>query len=299
MMLEGGGIPERRTPRSGGMILSEARICAAKRQWLHIYWKITLLRFDVILWKKSEASSPFDLDTIHTLVIRVWRIGLRVICASCACFGKHNSTPHLTTHRYPQLKLSGNRPAQLSPAFHQWVWTIRNCVWSPSTWHFVSTPKSSSVTEGRKDFPPGVWTFNPEPSWGPGVPGHWAITPGPGVLGFVLKFLQFDGWCYNHQTKFCFQSLWSLSEFLDSPITLCIYLYFHLIHCHEPCLWLFAIFGLESLLLSFVFRLLHSQKQTAFGSDVFFTTVFLLQLYARHAYALASAQSSLHPSFKF
>jgi hypothetical protein len=39
MMLEGGGIPERRSPRSRGMILSEARICSARKQWLHIYRK--------------------------------------------------------------------------------------------------------------------------------------------------------------------------------------------------------------------------------------------------------------------
>lgn len=64
---------------------------------------------------------------------------------------------------------------------------------APSTWYVVSTRKSSSVTEGHKDFPTEVWTLNPEPSWRPGVPVHWAITPGPGVLAFVLKFLQFDG----------------------------------------------------------------------------------------------------------
>jgi hypothetical protein len=44
--LEGGGIPERRGPRSGGMSLSKALPnCAAKKQWLQIYGKITLLRF--------------------------------------------------------------------------------------------------------------------------------------------------------------------------------------------------------------------------------------------------------------
>ncbi len=62
-----------------------------------------------------------------------------------------------------------------------------------SAWRVVSTPKSSSVTEGHKDFRTGVWTLNPEPSWGPRVPVHWAITPGPGVLAFVLKFLLFKG----------------------------------------------------------------------------------------------------------
>jgi hypothetical protein len=57
----------------------------------------------------------------------------------------------------------------------------------------LSTPKSTSVTEGHKDFRTRVWTLNPEPSWGPRVPVHWAITPGPGVLAFVLKFLLFKG----------------------------------------------------------------------------------------------------------
>jgi hypothetical protein len=71
------------------------------------------------------------LDTIHTLVVRVWRIGLRVICGRCACFGTHNSRTHLTSHRYHQVKIRGKGPVQLSPAFHQWVWTIRNRVPSP------------------------------------------------------------------------------------------------------------------------------------------------------------------------
>jgi hypothetical protein len=102
-----------------------------KKQWLQIFGKITLLRFDGILWKRLVPSSPFDLDTIHTLVVRVWRIGLRVICDVCACFGKHNSRPHLTSHRYPQVKLSGKGSAQLSPAFYKWVSTTRNRVPSP------------------------------------------------------------------------------------------------------------------------------------------------------------------------
>jgi len=50
MMLEGGGIPERRGPRSAGMSLSKALpTCAAKKQWLQIFGKITLLRFHGIL----------------------------------------------------------------------------------------------------------------------------------------------------------------------------------------------------------------------------------------------------------
>jgi len=40
------------------------------------------------------------LDTIHNLVVRVWRIGSIVICGSCACFRKHNSRPQLTSHWY-------------------------------------------------------------------------------------------------------------------------------------------------------------------------------------------------------
>jgi hypothetical protein len=98
--------------------------------------------------KKIGTMKPIRwyLDTIHTLVVRVWRIGLRAICGSCACFGKHNSRPHPTSHRYPQVKLSGKGPTQFSPAFHQvlsptlfWNWTyLRPWTWIRVHFYFFN-----------------------------------------------------------------------------------------------------------------------------------------------------------------
>jgi hypothetical protein len=133
------------------------------------------------------------LDTIHTLVVRVWRIGLRVICGRCACFGRTTAEPTWqaigTTKSNSVAKDPHNFHLHSTSGFEPSATASQ----APSTWRVVSTPKSSSVTEGDKDFRTGVWTLNAEPSWGPRVPVYWAITPGPGVLAFVLKFLLFKG----------------------------------------------------------------------------------------------------------
>jgi hypothetical protein len=145
--------------------------------------------FKVPIWwdfvKKMVTIKPIGwyLDTIHTLVVRVWRIGFRVICGGCACFGKHNSRPHLRSHRYPQVKLSCKGLNHTQP--------------SPKPLQHDTLLAPPSQVEWPRARPQGLsnsgLNFESRTSWGPGVPVHWAITPGPGVLAFVSKFLQFDG----------------------------------------------------------------------------------------------------------
>jgi hypothetical protein len=82
-----------------------SHLCCKKKVASNI-WKNRLAliwwyQFGAILWKKLVPSRPFDDIWIPSIPWwSVWRIGSRVICDSCACFGKHNSTPHLTSRRY-------------------------------------------------------------------------------------------------------------------------------------------------------------------------------------------------------
>jgi hypothetical protein len=110
-------------------------------------WKNHLAQIWWDFVKRIGTIKPIRwyLDTIHTLVVRVWRIGLRVICGRCSCFGTHDTRTHLTSHRYHQVKIH-----------HEWVWTIRNCVPSPFNmlpWIFQSftnkIKKKKKVTGGK------------------------------------------------------------------------------------------------------------------------------------------------------
>jgi hypothetical protein len=87
------------------------------------------------------------LGTIHTLVVRVWSIGFRVICGSCACFGTPDPTWQAigTPKSNSVAKDRHNFHLHSTSGFEPYTTASQ----APSTWHVVSTPKSSSVTEGR------------------------------------------------------------------------------------------------------------------------------------------------------
>ncbi len=216
-MLEGGGIPERRPKiRRDKLVKSPSHLCC-KTTVASMIRKNHLAQ---VLWdfvKKIRTIKPIRwyLDTIHTLVVRVWRIGLRAICGTSACFGKHNSRPHPTSHRYPKVKLSGKGPTQFSPAFHQWVWTIRNRVPRPFNmmrcWH----PQVNQWLRATSTF---NWGLNFESrtflrSWGSSALSYH---PWPWGVSFCFEVLAI-WWIGATTTRPCF--VFSLFDLWVSSLT--------------------------------------------------------------------------------
>lgn len=178
----------------------------------------------MVIWFVRLIFIPWEIWTLKTFFVNVWWSEVE--------------------GRVPDLYGGGSCQRHLHTTASQAI----------PTWQAVGTPMSSSVAEGQQ----GCQLHNKaglnlesrtflRSRGSRQAVYQWAITPGPGVLAFVLKLLQFDrSICgTKHQTLLCFQSLWSLNELLHSPFASCIYFDFFLFVGISPGSDCFTLYGLE------------------------------------------------------
>jgi hypothetical protein len=134
--------------RRDDLVKSPSYLCC-KKAVASSMWKIHLVQiwWDFVRKIGTIKAIRRYLGTIHTLVVRVWSIGFRVICGSCACFGTPDPTWQAigTPKSNSVAKDRHNFHLHSTSGFEPYTTASQ----APSTWHVVSTPKSSSVTEGR------------------------------------------------------------------------------------------------------------------------------------------------------